>query len=270
MEKKSIIFLLLTFSLSAAFAQIKFYQDGAVKFGRQDGWKVAASVSYHEWKAMTNGIYQIYTDQNAYIPGLSLNFFPQFQYKDLESWGGHQLHTMNLDTNFDLLHSEKFTTSTGFDGVVISGERNLTGLGSSEELLIMIDLTTPAWKERYDENEFADPDGWLGVMIMSSGEDYSTVMSVVESIDFDETYVPEAYPFEEIGTSEVMGEIILNELYQDGAVKFGRQDGWKVAASVSYHEWKAMTNGIYQIYTDQNAYIPGKRCFFRNGQSVTA
>ena len=182
----------------------ELYQDGAVKFGIQDGWKVTASVSYHEWKTMTNGFYQIYPDQEAFLPGLSLNFFPQFQYEDLESWGGHQLHTLNLDTNFDLLHSEKFTTSTGFDGVVISGERNLTGLGSSQELLIMIDLTTPAWKERYDENEFADPDGWLGVMITSSGEDYSTVMSVVESIDFDESFVPEAYPFEEIGTSEVI------------------------------------------------------------------
>jgi hypothetical protein len=200
------------------------------------------------------------TPENSFIP-ISLLTNTDSMYQSLDEYASHYRESYELSESGSLGSAIRFTTDSGFNGIALTRDTTTTGIGETREYIIIVDLTTEAWKQRYLTTEHPDQDAWLRVQLNGSMDslqngNYETALAIAKSLDFDQSIIPELPDFAEMNSSiNNTLELLLSQSITDGPLSFSVPAKATVDYTLSYAELDLMTTGFHMI-TPENSFIP--------------
>ena len=181
----------------------RIFSDGPLSFSVPQSAMVEISQSYAEYGLMSQASYQAYENEQASSLLSSINVSTvQFHHENLDQWAAYYQHSWQSSEQNSSVYSERFKTDSGFSAIAILREKESPYLGKVRDYYIIVDLTTNKWKQRYQQNENADANAWLGVQISGlsvpvSGDHYSNAIAIAKSLDFDPSAIPSIPAFSE-------------------------------------------------------------------------
>ena len=180
------------------------FQDGPISICLPQGTTVDFLHSYAENGLWTVAQYYPYPDGSITVSPM---IFLQTEslYKSVDAWAANQSHSWESSEFNASITSKAFTTNQGFPATYIIREYD-SPLGSDNlEYHIVVDLTTDAWKQRYDANQYSTDNAWLklqftGIGQSTSQNNFEDAMAIAMSVDYDQSVVPEIPQFVEQGS----------------------------------------------------------------------
>lgn len=218
--------------------------DGPISFSIPENMHIDWHQAYIERNSTTKAQY------NLNIDTLSSNIvaYPEEQYKTLEEWGSYQQSTWTSSEKGTLVSVQKFTNQFGHQGIAI-----IRQLGSIQDFYIVIDVTTPEWKQRYDQSENAVDDAWLRIQINGFQDPtidgiYPTALSIAKSFNYETTFIPPlGNVFNETSPTTNLNDIDLNNTITDGPIEFLVAENTIVDFFENYNESNLSTNAKYNL-----------------------
>ena len=220
--------------------------DGPISFSIPDTFQIDWKEGYIERALISKAQYNLNDPSN--LLSANLLVFTEDKFKSLNEWGEYQQLTWQNSEKGKLLSVHEFTNDNGFEGMAIIREQ-----GSINDFVIVLDLTTSEWKERYSNHNEQIDDAWLrfqinGFQDPSSEGIYPTALTIANSIDFDTNFIPNIGNTLSESTSDIVFDTLeLNSTVTDGPIEYLVKENTLVDYFDNYNENGLSTVAKYNI-----------------------